>query len=109
MDKFSFSYFGYGGPRVGNKAYANWWNLRVMHSTRVVNKADIAPHFPVGDEYLHHGLEVWIKENDKARIASRLVYEDPKGSNIQTKGNIFFDHVKYYNVDMTPAGCGKID
>lgn len=104
--RFSFAYFGYGGPRVGNKVYADLWNVKIMQQTRVVNHADFAPHFLIAN-YVHHGLELWNHGENSNRIALRKFYEDPEGSNIQTQGNIFNDHITYFDVIMTPGGCGN--
>lgn len=41
----SYAYFGYGEPRVGNKAYADYFNSqKKVQITRIVNKAGIKRH-----------------------------------------------------------------
>jgi hypothetical protein len=36
----------FGSPRVGNRAFAAWYGMRVKHTIRCVHLADIVPHVP---------------------------------------------------------------
>ncbi|XP_021966035.1 feruloyl esterase A [Folsomia candida] len=58
----SYAYFGYGTPRLGNQAYADYWNGQPMQITRVVNKADFCVYAKCFGWGLtlpkeHHGFE----------------------------------------------------
>ncbi|XP_021967678.1 lipase [Folsomia candida] len=95
----SYAYFGYGTPRVGNKAYADYWNgQKDMHITRVVNQADFAAHAPPAIAgYVHYGTELWITETG-IKKCSRKMYEDPTCANSVAEAANLPYHLKYWDV-----------
>ncbi|CDH53668.1 lipase [Lichtheimia corymbifera JMRC:FSU:9682] len=57
-----------GGPRVGNKAFAEYVLSTKVPVTRLINKMDSVPHVPhkfAG--FRHPGEEYWIKSNSTTR------------------------------------------
>ncbi|OXA39301.1 Lipase [Folsomia candida] len=104
----SYAYFGYGTPRVGNQAYADYWNAQEMQLTRVVNKADFAAHAPsslVG--YVHHGNELWIMPTEAEKVCSKTVYEDPSCANSVASMANLPDHLQYW--DVAYLSCAGAD
>ncbi|XP_073390401.1 probable feruloyl esterase A isoform X2 [Physcomitrium patens] len=99
----------FGQPRVGNYAFALYYNAYVPLTIRVTHAHDIVPHLPpyyplLGEKTYHHfATEVWI-----FRVAvGRLQYEFERvcdGSGEDTScsrsvtGNSIADHLNYYGV-----------
>ncbi len=58
----SLDYYSFGGPRVGNPAFAAWLDQHCLHAFRLVNDSDLVPQTPTavcGDwRYQHHGQAV---------------------------------------------------
>lgn len=53
----------FGQPRVGNSAFASWFNSITTHE-RVVHYADIIPHTPAHNlGYSHSGTFIWYKKD----------------------------------------------
>lgn len=99
IDPSSYSFFGYAEPRVGNQAYADYWNNQKIQVTRIVNKADIVPHLPTSSMgFVHHGTELWITPNNEDKICSKTVYEDPTCSNSLGTAYQATDHPMVWNV-----------
>lgn len=98
----SYSFFGYGEPRVGNQAYADYWNKKKMQVARIVNKGDIIAHIApatgLSSGYFHHGTELWISPTDGDKVCSKSVYEDPKCSNSLGPVYSVLDHIFYWDV-----------
>ncbi|XP_021964274.1 lipase [Folsomia candida] len=104
----SYSYFGYGTPRVGNQAYADYWNGQEMQLTRVVNKADFAAHAPSSlAGYVHHGNELWIMPSGEEKVCSKTVYEDEKCANSVASMANLPDHLQYW--DVAYLSCAGAD
>lgn len=96
-----YSVCTFGEPRVGNRAYADWWNGQSgVSATRVVNNADPVPHIPASWKgYVHHGSELWW--NGKTNVScSKAVYEDPNCGN--SKGPIYdvLDHINIWGTNF---------
>eukprot|EP01006_Ploeotia_vitrea_P010200 TRINITY_DN26426_c0_g1_i2.p1 TRINITY_DN26426_c0_g1~~TRINITY_DN26426_c0_g1_i2.p1 ORF type:complete len:282 (-),score=50.97 TRINITY_DN26426_c0_g1_i2:83-928(-) len=55
------SMINFGCPRVGNKAYSDWFQTKLgLDKVRVVNKRDIIPHVPFEAWGFHHTpTELW--------------------------------------------------
>lgn len=99
----------FGQPRVGNYAFAMYYNAYVPLTIRVTHAHDIVPHLPpyyplLGEKTYHHfATEVWI-----FRVSiGRLQYEFERvcdGSGEDTScsrsvaGNSVVDHLNYYGV-----------
>jgi len=106
---------GYGMPRVGNKAFADYidHNLRV-NVTHINNKKDFVPIIPIPEfdfEYHHPSGEVHIMENNQ--WVSCPGQENPsKMCSVGDVPNIFegnaIDHVGPYNGVMMGTGCNII-
>ncbi|OXA42068.1 lipase [Folsomia candida] len=106
----SYAYFGYGTPRVGNKAYADYWNAQAMQITRVVNKADFAAYTPQAlGGYVHNGNELWIMPTGGERVCSKEVYEDPYCANSMAALSNVHDHLHYWDVHfLSCAGADPV-
>ncbi|KAJ9051671.1 hypothetical protein DSO57_1002371 [Entomophthora muscae] len=68
----------YNQPRVGNKAFAKYFNQLHFNFTRVVNKNDPIPQYPTysaGWSHVHQ--EVYIDKNDNYMLCSTRSPEDP--------------------------------
>ncbi|GAQ82878.1 Triacylglycerol lipase [Klebsormidium nitens] len=91
-----------GGPRVGNKAFTDYFKRWVPNSIRMVNGHDVVPHLPPVDVNYHHiATEIWIYhialfEFEKVCDGSG---EDPLCSR-GVAGNSIADHKTYLGVPV---------
>jgi triacylglycerol lipase len=58
------SCYTFGSPKVGNKAFADFYNKNVPETYRWVNGADMVPNIPPGD-YYHVGQVQHLGDADK--------------------------------------------
>ncbi|KAJ1929802.1 hypothetical protein IWQ60_000831 [Tieghemiomyces parasiticus] len=75
--------YTYGQPRVGNAAFAAYYQSLGVPTTRVVNQHDVVPRMPTRAwGFAHHGNEVWIRPDDSAVVIcpSMGVEENPQCS-----------------------------
>jgi len=99
--RINFELYTYGALRQGNQAYATKFNSFNFPVGRVVNRADIIPHIvPFSLGYVHHANEVYIV-NGVTRNCSNVYYEDLSCSD--SLGPIYsvFDHLFYFDADVT--------
>ncbi|KAJ7523664.1 hypothetical protein O6H91_18G057800 [Diphasiastrum complanatum] len=104
----------FGQPRIGNPAFAAFFNLLVPHTIRMTHEHDIVPHWPpyftlLGPRTYHHfAREVWITsialgilkfEFEKICDASG---EDPFCSR-SVVGDSISDHLNYLGVPLGAA------
>jgi len=102
-----FSVFTYGEPRVGNLAFATYYNALNIASARVVHRADFAPHIVAqyNQSYVHHGNEVWnVNSTYTKEDCSTVIFEDPNCSNSQGPIYSFIDHIYYFDIDVVQCG-----
>ncbi|KAA8498137.1 Lipase [Porphyridium purpureum] len=54
--------YTFGQPRVGNKAFARFYNSEVPQTFRIINDWDVVPHLPLRKAGFHHcGQEIWYR------------------------------------------------
>jgi len=90
--------YNYGLPRVGNQAFANYYNQHIPNTYRVVNGHDIVPHVPLMSMGFYHvSTEVW--ENPAESLNFRVCNggEDPNCSDSQLTDLSIYDHLHYLN------------
>ncbi|KAJ7691490.1 Alpha/Beta hydrolase protein [Mycena metata] len=94
----SIEVVGFGRPRVGNAAFANWVDSMFgANNTFVVSRDDPVPHVPLlAQGFQHASGEVWIKDN--TTILACDGQENPSVS----------DHTgPYFGVNMGHASCAN--
>jgi len=93
----NISVYNYGLPRVGNQAFANYYDSMIPNTFRVVNGHDIVPHTPtINQGFYHVATEVW--ENPGESMSFRICDssgEDPHCSDSQTLDLSVYDHLHY--------------
>ncbi|KAL9279907.1 putative triacylglycerol lipase [Arabidopsis thaliana] len=102
----------FGQPRVGNAAFASYFNLLVPNTFRIIHDRDIVPHLPPyyhlfpQKTYHHFPTEVWLTELSILNIVIRGVEkvcdntgEDPTCSR-SVMGNSISDHLTYFGVEL---------
>ncbi|KAJ9070553.1 hypothetical protein DSO57_1006893 [Entomophthora muscae] len=58
----AISLITYGEPRIGNPAFASWYNAHNPAHLRIVNNRDMVPHLPTNSMgYLHRKREGFLK------------------------------------------------
>uniref|UniRef100_A0A0D6R374 Fungal lipase-type domain-containing protein n=1 Tax=Araucaria cunninghamii TaxID=56994 RepID=A0A0D6R374_ARACU len=108
----------FGQPRIGNKFFADYYNMFVPKTIRVTHNHDIVPHLPpyythfLKRTYHHFPQEIWIHSVgfgslvfDVERICDGSG-EDPSCSR-SVSGNSLTDHLEYYGVSMQAETWGK--
>jgi len=98
----------YGSPRIGNKAFTEYYYQKMQTVWRTVNKRDIVPHYPfIWEGFSHTAREVWFPvDYTHFRICDQSG-EDPSCSDSLVYYSIW-DHLLYlgYNHrDGVPYGC----
>jgi len=96
--------YSFGEPRVGNKAFSQYYNALIPNNWRVVNKADIVPHVPTESmRYFHVSTEVWYKTGTSF-IVCYGSGEDPSCSDSELV-LLVTDHWDYLGTDILQGGC----
>ncbi|GFP81922.1 lipase [Phtheirospermum japonicum] len=105
----------FGQPRIGNAAFATYFNKIVPDTIRVTNDHDIVPHLPPYYHYFpqktyhHFAREVWLYNIGFGSLIYTVEKvcdgsgEDPTCSR-SVSGNSISDHLAYYGVKM---GCDE--
>jgi hypothetical protein len=100
--------YNYGEPRVGNQAFAEYFNQKIGTTYRIVNKADIVPHLPPKNlGFWHIATEVWWKNNTYYKICNDSG-EDPTCSDSILTPLSITDHLDYLGVPIAlgfTSGC----
>lgn len=90
--------YGYGKPRVGDKNYAKFVNLKIKNNYRHTHDKDIVPHIPPieGFGYYHSCQEIFEDSSGQLKFCSITDCEDKNCSDqyslTQTNSN---DHLYY--------------
>ncbi|KAJ3683754.1 hypothetical protein LUZ60_013981 [Juncus effusus] len=93
----------FGQPRIGNKAFATYFEKYVPNSFRIVHNRDIVPHLPPyyplfpNKNYHHFPTEVWLHDGEEKVCDGSG--EDPTCSRSVWITSIT-DHFTYYGIDM---------
>lgn len=106
----------FGSPRVGNDAYAEFFNKTVPRSIRMTHQSDIVPSLPPVSLGFHHvPREVWSFDVDIGTLAPDIVLtkicdgsgEDPTCSAGMCHLGFctsISDHLQYYGLNMMHNG-----
>ncbi|KAI9029625.1 Alpha/Beta hydrolase protein [Phycomyces nitens] len=90
----------YGGPRVGNSAFAYYVTDTGISLERVVHKQDAVPHVPPqAFGFLHPGIEYWIEEDDRVKICDSEL-DSPECSDSIVPFTKLSDHISYFDIDI---------
>ncbi|KAL1209084.1 Triacylglycerol lipase OBL1 [Cardamine amara subsp. amara] len=102
----------FGQPRIGNSAFASYYNMLVPNTFRIIHDHDIVPHLPPyyrifpQKTYHHFPTEVWVKELSILNIVIIGVEtvcdnsgEDPTCSR-SVRGSSISDHLMYFGVEL---------
>ncbi|KAJ8499122.1 hypothetical protein OPV22_009674 [Ensete ventricosum] len=111
----------FGQPRIGNAAFASYFNKFVPDAVRVTHENDIVPHLPPyylyfpNKTYHHFPREVWLHEIKVAGvedIAEKICDESGEDPSCcrSTYGTSIRDHLKYYGIELRSdtRGCCRI-
>ncbi|KAJ7609247.1 Alpha/Beta hydrolase protein [Mycena polygramma] len=108
----SIEVVGFGRPRVGNPAFANWVDSMFGDkNTFVVSRDDPVPHVPLlAQGFQHASGEVWIKDN-----TTTLACDGQENPNCSDQIGVIDaatgvgDHTgPYFGVTMGHAGCANL-
>ncbi|KAJ6467513.1 Alpha/Beta hydrolase protein [Mycena vitilis] len=108
----SIQVVGFGRPRVGNVAFANWVDSMFGDkNTFVVSRDDPVPHVPLlAQGFQHASGEVWIKDNTTTLSCDGQ--ENPNCSDqigVIDAATGVGDHTgPYFGVTMGHAGCANL-
>lgn len=71
-------FYGYGKPRVGDKTYAEFVNLKIKNHYRHTHNKDIVPHVPPieGFGYYHSCQEIFEDSTGQIKFCSQTDCED---------------------------------
>ncbi|KAL0076060.1 secreted triacylglycerol lipase [Phycomyces blakesleeanus] len=99
FDAWNLSIVTFGGPRVGDPAFAHYVVRTGIPITRVIHNQDIVPHVPpqyLG--FLHPGTEYWITDEDRVKIC-RSELDSSQCSNSIVPFTKLRDHLTYFGID----------
>jgi len=96
----------FGQPRVGNQAFANYFNSQVTTRYRTVNQNDLVPHVPPSSllGYYHVATEVWFPSNYQSYVICPGSGEDPNCSDSDKIYSIEM-HLMYLGYDQKNPQC----
>ncbi|KAL0080618.1 lipase [Phycomyces blakesleeanus] len=91
--------YTFGGPRVGDPAFAYYTIGTNIPLTRTVHRLDVVPHVPPQNMgFLHAGPEYWI-QHDSGRVkVCNTQTEIGECSNSIVPYTTGDDHIKYFNI-----------
>ncbi|KAJ7246149.1 Alpha/Beta hydrolase protein [Mycena haematopus] len=97
----SIQVVGFGRPRVGNQAFADWVDSMFGDKNGfVVSRDDPVPHVPLLDQgFVHASGEIWIKDNTTVLACDGQ--ENPNSTASLTHG-------AYFGIDMGHAPCSNL-
>jgi hypothetical protein len=100
--------FNYGSPRVGNTAFANYYQTIVKDRNRVTHHKDTVPHVPMHERFTHISGEYYEPDNT-VRLNVCTGQEDPNCS-YQWSITSISDHLYYLGVQMGEgtAECSQV-
>ncbi len=90
--------YTYGQPRVGNAAFAAFYETRIPNSFRVINYADMVPHVPPSSfNFKHGGNEMWYNPRGM-KTYKHCVSEDKACANSMVASGLSTDdhNLSYY-------------
>ncbi|KAJ7864589.1 Alpha/Beta hydrolase protein [Mycena olivaceomarginata] len=108
----SIEVVGFGRPRVGNPAFANWVDSMFgTKNTFVVSRDDPVPHVPLlAQGFQHASGEVWIKDNSTTLACDGQ--ENPNCSDsigVLDAATGVADHTgPYFGVNMGHGSCANL-
>lgn len=97
----------YGQPRVGNLAFATWFNRLPLSKVRVVNGNDFVPHLPVQwREFYHTKNEMFIHEGiSRLCPPTQHALEDLSCSRGQDVTTGYSSHFSAWGVRLEKEAC----
>lgn len=105
------SVINFGQPRVGNQAFANYFNSQNVPVARVTNQRDVVPHVPMKFlGYYHERTEYWFPANVTTFVVCDRSGEDPACSDSVLDISPV-DHLTYlgfYTPDGNAHNCGHV-
>lgn len=91
----------FGCPRIGNKAFADWFSVHMPITYRMVHKKDPVPHLPLRImDFYHVRYEVFYEDDYELCHVCSQSGEDEKCSNQYSKDLNLYDHLRYLNVNF---------
>lgn len=94
----------FGEPRIGNAAFARWFNTKNAGHLRVTNNRDMIVHLPLNDAgYFHRKREIFLKDGAMYRCTSENLEDDSCANSMVPFLNIL-DHINYLGITMG-FGC----
>jgi len=97
--------YNFGDPRVGNKAFANYFNANIQTTWRMVNQRDLVPHLPnLAMGFWHIATEVWWVNCTGYKLCSEATGEDILCSDsLGLLADSIEDHLDYMGVPLVPG------
>ncbi|KAL5701363.1 hypothetical protein ACHQM5_026708 [Ranunculus cassubicifolius] len=108
----------FGQPRIGNAAFASYFNEHVPNAIRVTHEHDMVPHLPPyyyyfpQKTYHHFAREVWLYNIGLGSLVYTVEKvcdesgEDPSCSR-SVSGNSIADHLTYFGVELCADTWGS--
>lgn len=100
--------FTYGAPRVGNGAFADFFNRAsdTKVTYRLTHHRDPVPHLPIkAMGFRHAATEVFFAGDTHSHTVCNGSGEDPKCSNHYLLDYSVHDHLHYYGEAIGDKGC----
>lgn len=106
----------FGSPRVGNFAYADFFNRTIPYSVRMTHQSDIVPSLPPASFGFHHvPREVWSFNIELGALVPDFIFQkvcDGSGEDPTCSASMchlgfctsISDHLQYYGLNMMHTG-----
>ncbi|KAJ9065782.1 hypothetical protein DSO57_1015992 [Entomophthora muscae] len=96
----------YGQPKVGNKAFADYYSSLGFNITRVVNKDDMVPSYPAQPNWYHVHPQVRINQDNQFSSCWSKNSNHRRPSLAEMKKYLFLsDHVHVAGRKISQPGC----
>jgi len=99
------SVYNYGSPRVGNQAFANYYNSKVPNTYRCTFEDDIVPHVPPELSGFYHVSNEYHWSTTSSYKACSGGEDSSCADGVGILDYSISDHTNYFGIPLDQGGC----
>eukprot|EP00033_Pygsuia_biforma_P000300 GCRY01000367.1.p1 GENE.GCRY01000367.1~~GCRY01000367.1.p1 ORF type:complete len:280 (+),score=14.12 GCRY01000367.1:121-960(+) len=99
-----FSLFTFGCPRIGNKAFSDFFSSRIQHHRFTYGRDPVPMVPPQSLHYYHTSTEFFVTKGDNSVKHCNGSGEDPSCIDKYSIPNVL-DHLNYFGIYIGPLAC----